>query len=74
MATRPDAEQLYSTIDYRAGAAIVLGSEADGLSAQWQQAEVRGVRLPMQGLADSLNVSATAAILFYEAQRQRADC
>lgn len=71
-ATRPDAKPLYTEVDFRAGAAIVLGSEADGLSADWQQQDVRGVRLPMQGIADSLNVSATAAILFYEAQRQRA--
>jgi len=73
IATRPKAEQLYSAIDYSLGAAIVLGSEADGLSADWQQEDVREVRLPMQGMADSLNVSATAAILFYEAERQRAN-
>jgi TrmH family RNA methyltransferase len=72
VATRPDAPALYSQVDYRAGAAIVLGSEADGLSEDWQQPDVTGVHLPMQGIADSLNVSATAAILFYEAQRQRA--
>jgi len=71
VATRPGAKPLYTEVDYRAGAAIVLGSEADGLSAEWDQQEVRSVRLPMQGIADSLNVSATAAILFYEAQRQR---
>jgi len=72
IATRPDAKQLYTDIDYGPGAAIVLGSEADGLSAHWQQPAVQGVRLQMRGIADSLNVSATAAILFYEAARQRA--
>ncbi len=71
VATRPDAKSLYTEVDYGKGAAIVLGSEAEGLSADWEQQDVRGVRLPMQGIADSLNVSATAAILFYEAQRQR---
>lgn len=71
IATRPAAKQLYTAIDYRAGGAIVLGSEADGLSPEWEQADVVGVSLPMRGIADSLNVSATAAILFYEAQRQR---
>lgn len=70
-AARPDAELLYTEADYRGGAAIVLGSEAEGLSPQWQEASVTGVRLPMRGIADSLNVSATAAVLFYEAQRQR---
>lgn len=72
LAARPDAEQLYTQVDYRQGTAIILGSEADGLSVAWQQQAVRGVRLPMRGVADSLNVSAAAAILLYEAQRQRA--
>ena len=72
IATRPDAEPLYTAVDFCPGAAIVLGSEADGLSVDWQQQDVKGVRLPMHGIADSLNVSASAAILFYEAQRQRA--
>jgi TrmH family RNA methyltransferase len=70
-AARPDAKLLYTEADYRAGAAIVLGSEAEGLSQKWSGAGVTGVRLPMLGIADSLNVSATAAVLFYEAQRQR---
>jgi RNA methyltransferase, TrmH family len=70
-AARPEAELLYTEADYRGAAAIVLGSEAEGLSSKWQDASVTGVRLPMRGIADSLNVSATAAVLFYEAQRQR---
>jgi len=55
---------------------IVLGSEAHGLSTVWQDAAAVGritlqtIRLPMLGVADSLNVSATAAILAYEALRQ----
>jgi TrmH family RNA methyltransferase len=71
-AARPDAELLYTEADYRGGAAIVLGSEAEGLSGKWSGGGVTGIRLPMRGIADSLNVSATAAVLFYEAQRQRA--
>jgi RNA methyltransferase, TrmH family len=71
VATRPDAERIYTEIDFRDGAAIVLGSEAAGLSPAWQGKSVTAVRLPMRGLADSLHVSATAAVLFYEAQRQR---
>lgn len=60
-----------------ADAAIVLGSEAHGISAAWQAAAADGrliveaVTLPMLGMADSLNVSATAAVLAYEAVRQR---
>ena len=55
---------------------IVVGSEAMGLSAAWQAAATAGtivletVHLPMRGSADSLNVSATAAVLAYEALRQ----
>jgi TrmH family RNA methyltransferase len=71
VATRPDAEGLYTAVDFRKGTALVLGSEAHGLSDAWKQAEITGVRLPMEGIADSLNVSTTAAVLFYEARRQR---
>ena len=56
--------------------AILVGSEAEGLSATWQRAADSGtialqtIRLPMRGIADSLNVSATVAVLAYEAVRQ----
>jgi RNA methyltransferase, TrmH family len=70
-AARPDATQLYTAVDYRGGAAIVLGSEAEGLSDAWNGDAATAISLPMRGIADSLNVSATAAVLFYEAQRQR---
>jgi TrmH family RNA methyltransferase len=71
VAARPDAEKSYSQVDFRGGAAIVLGSEATGLSEAWRGANITAVRLPMLGIADSLNVSTTAAVLFYEALRQR---
>lgn len=72
-AARPDAEQLYTDADLAHGAAIVLGSEAHGLTDAWSGAAVTPVRLPMHGIADSLNVSTTAAVLFYEALRQRGE-
>ena len=68
-ATRPDAAQLYTEVDLSHGAAIVLGSEATGLSEHWSIATP--IRLPMHGIADSLNVSVAAAVVFYEALRQR---
>jgi TrmH family RNA methyltransferase len=71
-AARVDAKLLYTQIDWREPAAIVLGSEAEGLSTVWSGAEVTAVRLPMRGVVDSLNVSAAAAVMFYEAARQRA--
>ena len=51
--------------------AIVLGNEAKGVSSDWQRKEFHAARLPMLGIADSLNVSAAAAAMFYEARRQR---
>jgi TrmH family RNA methyltransferase len=71
VATRPDATKHYAAVDYRRPTAIVLGSEATGLSPLWSGPEITTVRLPMLGAVDSLNVAATAAVLFYEARRQR---
>lgn len=72
-AARVDGSVPYTRADFRGPAAIVLGSEAGGLSAAWHAADIQAIRLPMLGAADSLNVSATAAILFYEALRQRTE-
>ena len=71
IAARVDAAEDYTGVDYRRPTALVLGSEAAGLSAAWSSEAIRPVRLPMLGAADSLNVSATAAVLCYEARRQR---
>lgn len=70
-AARVDAPILYTQADFRKPAAIVLGSEAEGLSPRWQAGHVQPIALPMRGVADSLNVSVAAGILFYEALRQR---
>ena len=71
LAARVEGAVAYTDIDYRRPTAIVLGSEAHGLTSLWSAADVRAIRLPMCGIADSLNVSAAAAVLFYEALRQR---
>jgi TrmH family RNA methyltransferase len=76
IAAMPDGKRLWHEAALSGATAILLGSEAHGLSRHWQEAADRGriafetVRLPMRGIADSLNVSATAAILAYEALRQ----
>lgn len=70
-AARVDAPREYTQVDWTAPAAVVLGSEAQGLSPLWLGEDVPGVRLPMQGQVDSLNVSVTAAVILYEALRQR---
>ncbi|HSH21642.1 MAG TPA: TrmH family RNA methyltransferase [Candidatus Caenarcaniphilales bacterium] len=72
VATRVDAPAEYFDVDLTGPVAIALGSEAHGLSDAWGELTTASVRVPMLGVGDSLNVSATAAILFYEALRQRA--
>lgn len=62
----------YTDFDFTQPCAIVLGTEDKGLSSTWNRPGIQGIHLPMRGIADSLNVSNAAAILFYEAQRQRA--
>lgn len=71
VAARVDATRLYTDVDLHGPIAIVLGSEADGLSTGWNDQRVTAVRIPMLGTVDSLNVSVAAAILLYEAVRQR---
>lgn len=70
-AARVDAIERYDRVDYRGKTAIVLGSEASGLTGTWHAADILPITLPMLGAVDSLNVSVTAGILFYEALRQR---
>ena len=65
-----DSELYYDT-DMRRGTAIVMGTEATGLTKVWRQAADAHIRIPMLGRLDSLNVSVSAAILLYEAVRQR---
>jgi TrmH family RNA methyltransferase len=71
LAARVEGAVPYTQADYHGPTAIVLGSEAAGLSPVWTGDQIRAIRLPMLGAADSLNVSATATVLFYEALRQR---
>ena len=71
IAARVDGSVDYTAADYKGAVAIALGSEARGLSDPWGELARASVRVPMLGVADSLNVSVTAAVLFYEALRQR---
>lgn len=71
VAARVDGARSYTDVDLTGPLALVLGSEAEGLSAAWLAPDVEPVRIPMRGVADSLNVSVSAAILLYEARRQR---
>lgn len=62
---------LYYDTDMRRGTAIIMGTEATGLTPAWRKAADAHIRIPMLGMLDSLNVSVSAAILMYEAVRQR---
>jgi TrmH family RNA methyltransferase len=62
---------LYYDTDMSRGTAIVMGTESTGLSGKWREAADAHIRIPMLGRLDSLNVSVSAAILLFEAVRQR---
>ena len=62
---------LYYDTDMLGGTAIVMGTESTGLTDVWRQAADAHIRIPMLGQLDSLNVSVSAAILLFEAVRQR---
>jgi TrmH family RNA methyltransferase len=71
VAATPHADALYTAADLTQPVAIVLGTEQRGLSPAWlERADIR-LRIPMLGQVDSLNVAAAAALLLYEAVRQR---
>lgn len=63
--------QLYYDTDMKCGTAIVFGTEDEGLTDFWRKRSDKKIRIPMAGLMDSLNVSVSAAILCFEAVRQR---
>lgn len=65
-----DSKPYYDT-DMKLPTAIIMGTESTGLTDQWRRAATAHIRIPMLGQLDSLNVSVSAAILLYEAVRQR---
>jgi RNA methyltransferase, TrmH family len=61
----------YHTQDYTLPTALVVGTEATGLTQKWRDRATQNIIIPMQGEIDSMNVSVAAAILLFEAKRQR---
>ena len=61
----------YHTQDYTTPTALVVGTEATGLTEEWRKEATQNIIIPMQGEIDSMNVSVAAAILIFEAKRQR---
>ena len=71
VAAQVGAPVAYTDADLRGPVAIALANEAAGQTGAWNGGGIEAVSLPMHGIADSLNVSVTAAVLLYEARRQR---
>lgn len=63
--------EVYTKMDFQKPTAIVVGTEDIGLSQEWRDASTQNIHIPMQGKIDSMNVSVAAAILIFEAKRQR---
>jgi len=61
----------YHTQDYTTPTALIVGTEATGLTQEWREAATQNIIIPMQGEIDSMNVSVAAAVLIFEAKRQR---
>ena len=70
LAASPAAATSYHCVDWRGKAAIVIGSEAEGLAADWLVG-AEAVRIPLAGGVDSLNAAIAASVLLFEARRQR---
>lgn len=69
--TSPEAPRLYYETDYRIPSAIVMGSESSGISGKWRMQADSIIKIPMKGKVDSMNLSVAAAIIVFEAVRQR---
>ena len=65
------ASEIYHEMDFKAASAIVMGTEATGLSDEWLENSTQNIIIPMHGEIDSMNVSVAAGILIFEARRQR---
>lgn len=66
-----EAADWYQDEDYRQPTAIVMGTEADGLTPFWLNNADHRIKIPMRGKIDSLNVSVSTAVITFEAMRQR---
>ncbi len=71
IATTPDTDTAHTDVDYRGGVAIAVGTEKQGLTDAALTAADERVRIPMVGRVNSLNAATAAAVVVYEAVRQR---
>jgi len=71
VAASPSAKKNYIEVNYKTSIAVVIGAEHEGLSEGWLKAAETLVKIPLAGETDSLNASVSAAVILYEAVRQR---
>ncbi len=71
VAATPHAKEEFTHVDLRGPVAVIVGTEQYGLSSQWMESADILVRIPMRGVADSLNVASATTLLLYEVLRQR---
>lgn len=71
VAATPHAQMTFTEADFKVPLAIVVGTEQYGLTENWMKRADRAVRIPMFGVADSLNVASATTLLLYEVVRQR---
>jgi TrmH family RNA methyltransferase len=69
--TTPDTDLLYTDVDLTGAVAVAVGAEKHGVDDALLDAAAYRVRIPMRGKANSLNVAASAAVVLFEARRQR---
>jgi TrmH family RNA methyltransferase len=69
--TNLKASRPYNEVDFTTASAIVMGTEATGISKQWIERATGNIIIPMQGKIDSMNVSTATAVVIFEARRQR---
>ncbi len=65
------ASEWYHECDFKGPSAIIMGTEADGLTKFWLEKADKRIKIPMRGVIDSLNVSVSTAVITFEAMRQR---
>jgi RNA methyltransferase, TrmH family len=71
IATSLEASVPYTNANLKGSTALVMGTEATGLSGQWTSVADQNIIIPMRGIADSLNISVSTAVVLFEALRQR---
>jgi len=70
-AAEPAASEWYHEADFTQPTAIVMGTEAHGLTDYWLRNADHRIKIPMRGYIDSLNMSVSTAVITFEAVRQR---